>query len=159
MFDDIYNIINNALKLNETQLIIEAFTEVKVKDKITEYITQTQLFKDKITEYITQTQLFKLGEDGRGEKLQEYTPFTKILKRDAGQPFDITTLKDTGTFYNSFRVKVNNGGEVKVIASDPNDLIGKYGENILSLSNEGIEEIKPQIIEIAKRYIRETLFL
>lgn len=145
MFDDIYNIINNALKLNETQLIIEAFTEVKVKDKITEYITQTQLFK--------------LGEDGRGEKLQEYTPFTKILKRDAGQPFDITTLKDTGTFYNSFRVKVNNGGEVKVIASDPNDLIGKYGENILSLSNEGIEEIKPQIIEIAKRYIRETLFL
>ena len=145
MFDDIYKIINNALKLNETQLIIEAFTEVKVKDKITEYITQTQLFK--------------LGEDGRGEKLQEYTPFTKILKRDAGQPFDRTTLKDTGTFYNSFRVKVNNGGEVKVIASDPNDLIGKYGENILSLSNEGIEEIKPQIIEIAKRYIRETLFL
>lgn len=145
MFDRIKEIINNSKKLNETQLLIFVFTDRKVKDSITDYITNIQLFKE--------------GEDGLGNKLQEYTPFTKLLKQEKGQPFDRTTLKDTGQFYASFRVVVNNAGEVKVIANDVNDLTEKYGKNILTLSYEGIEEIKPQIIKLSQRYIRETLSL
>lgn len=143
MLERLKQITANAKKLNQTQLLIEVFTDVSIKDGITNYITEVQLFDE--------------GEDGLGVKLKEYSPFTISEKRRKGQPFDRTTLKDTGKFYNSFRVVVNGAGEVKIVVNDINDLINKYGINILTLSNEGIEVIKPKVIQIIKRYVIETL--
>jgi hypothetical protein len=134
---------NNAKILNQTQLLIEVFTNVKVKDEITDYITIEQLFIE--------------GEDGLGEKLEEYSTFTKLKKQRSGDRFEVTTLNDTGQFYNSFDVRVN-GNQISVYANDIHDLTTRYGKNILTLSNEGIETIKPKVIEIAKRYIIETIF-
>ena len=143
MLERLKQLTNNAKILNQTQLLIEVFTNVKVKDEITDYITIEQLFIE--------------GEDGLGEKLEEYSTFTKLKKQRSGDRFEVTTLNDTGQFYNSFDVRVN-GNQISVYANDIHDLTTRYGKNILTLSNEGIETIKPQVIEIAKRYIIETIF-
>ena len=134
--------VRNANKLNQTQLLIEVFTNVKIKNEIIEYITIEQL-------YIK-------GEDGLGNTLKEYSPFTISEKKRKGERFEVTTLNDKGVFYNSLKVLVN-GNQISVYSNDINDLSKRYGENILTLSNEGIQKIKPQIIEIAKRYVIETL--
>ena len=143
MLERLKQLTSNAKRLNQTQLLIEVFTNVKVKDEITDYITIEQLFID--------------GEDGLGQKLKEYSTFTKLKKQQSGDRFEVTTLNDTGQFYNSFDVRVN-GNQISVYANDIHDLTTKYGQNILTLSNEGIETIKPQVTEIAKRYIIETIF-
>jgi len=135
-------VVRNANKLNQTQLLIEVFTNVKIKNEIIEYITIEQL-------YIK-------GEDGLGNTLKEYSPFTISEKKRKGERFEVTTLNDKGVFYNSLKVLVN-GNQISVYSNDINDLSKRYGENILTLSNEGIQKIKPQIIEIAKRYVIETL--
>ena len=136
--------IKNAKKLNQNQLIVEVFTDLKITDEIVYYITEIQLFKE--------------GVDGLGDKLKQYTPFTVSIKKDKGQPTDRTTLKDTGKFYNSFKVVANAGGEVKIVVNDIHDLTKKYGINILTLSDDGIEKIKPKVIEKIKEYVIRTLF-
>jgi len=143
VFESIKELINNAKKLNQTQLLIEVFTDVSIKDDITEYITEVQLFQK--------------GVDGLGKELKKYTPFTVSEKKRKGQKFSNTTLKDTGKFYNSFKVVVSQGGEVKIVANDINDLTDKYGINILTLSDEGIEKIKPKVIEKIRGYVIQTL--
>lgn len=142
MLERLKQLTSNAKRLNQTQLLIEVFTNVKVKDEITDYITIEQLFIE--------------GEDGLGEKLKKYSPFTVSEKKRKGDRFEVTTLNDTGQFYNSFDVRVN-GNQVSIYANDIHDLTTKYGQNILTLSNEGIETIKPQVTEIAKRYVIETI--
>lgn len=145
MLERLKQLTSNAKRLNQTQLLIEVFTNVKVKDEITDYITIEQLFIQ--------------GEDGLGQKLKKYSPFTISEKKRKGDRFEVTTLNDTGQFYNSFDVKVN-GNQISIYANDIHNLTDstRYGQNILTLSNEGIETIKPQITEIAKRYIIETIF-
>ena len=142
MLEGLKKITDNAKNLNQTQLLIEVFTNARIKFEIIDYITVEQL-------YIK-------GEDGLGDKLKQYSPFTISEKQRKGDTFDRTTLNDTGKFYASFKVLVNNG-EVKVYANDLHDLTDRYGENILTLSDEGIEKIKPKVIEIAQRYVIETI--
>ena len=143
MLESVKQLISNAKKLNQNQLIVEVFTDLKIKDEIVYYITEIQLFEK--------------GVDGLGKKLKQYTPFTISEKKKKGQKFSNTTLKDTGQFYNSFRVDVNQGGEVKIVVNDINDLTEKYGINILTLSDDGIEKIKPKVIEKIKEYVVRTL--
>ena len=143
MLESVKQLIKNAKKLNQNQLIVEVFTDVSIKDEITEYITEVQLFKE--------------GVDGLGDKLEQYTPFTISEKKKKGQKFSNTTLEDTGQFYSSFRVDVNQAGEVKIVVNDINDLTEKYGINILTLSDDGIEKIKPKVIEKIKEYVIRTL--
>jgi hypothetical protein len=119
------------------------FTDVKIKDEIVYHITEVQLFEK--------------GVDGLGKKLKQYTPFTISEKKKKGQKFSNTTLKDTGQFYSSFRVDVNQGGEVKIVVNDINNLTEKYGINILTWADDGIEKIKPKVIEKIKEYVIRTL--
>ena len=143
MLESVKQLISNAKKLNQSQLIVEVFTDVKIKDEIVYYITEIQLFEK--------------GVDGLGKKLKQYTPFTISEKKKKGQKFSNTTLEDTGQFYSSFRVDVNQAGDVKIVVNDINDLTEKYGINILTLSDDGIEKIKPKVIEKIKDYVIRTL--
>ena len=147
MLESVKQLIKNAKKLNQNQLIVEVFEDNEVKTNIVYYITAIQLFQK--------------GEDGLGKKLSPYSfPYVKKTKIPRGQPYDRTTLRLTGKFYFSFRVLVNSSGEVKITANDPNGLTeyNRYGINILTLSDDGIEKIKPQVIEKIKEYVIRTLF-
>lgn len=147
MFEAINQIISNANKLNAVHLKVEVFTDKSVSDGIVNYITKIQLF-----EY---------GKDGLGVLLQEYRPFTISEKKRKGDRYKVTTLKDTGKFHNSFKVKVDGRGDAYVVANDLHDLTdsSRYGIDILTLSDDGWnKEIRKKAIEVARRYVLETLF-
>lgn len=107
-------------------------------------------------------QLFEKGIDRLGEEIWRYRPYTgntiaiKILKN---QPVDRVTLKDTGAFYESLRVKVySDSFEIYSVDVKASDIIEKYGDEILGLTNENLniltwDYIHPEIIN----YLRENL--
>lgn len=67
----------------------------------------------------------------------DYTPLTKFLKAQKGQPFDRVTLQDTGSFKSRMMLKIQ--GESFDIVSDDSKtgkLLSKYGENIFGLTDE-----------------------
>jgi len=89
----------------------------------------------------------------------EYAPFTKDIKVHEGLPIDRVTLYQSGEFYQTFKFKQLKTGfklSANTIKIDPNngevtDLIDRWGDNIIGLTNEslsklGIEAI-PYIIE------------
>lgn len=81
----------------------------------------------------------------------EYHPFTVAIKKAKGQPYDRVTLKDTGAFYESIRIKTTRN-ELTYEATDSKteDLQEKYGDAILGLSDED----KTEFID---SYLREDL--
>lgn len=108
-------------------------------------------------------QLFLHGIDSTGKSLiaigGEYAPFTKDIKVHEGLPIDRVTLYQSGEFYQTFKFKQLKTGfklSANTIKIDPNngevtDLIDRWGDNIIGLTNEslsklGIEAI-PYIIE------------
>lgn len=105
------------------------------------------------------SQLFDLGIDSNGEDLGEYSDFTIEIKKSQGLPFDHITLFDTGEFYDSFRVKpLNDGFE---ITADPikedTDLFVEFGEDIVGLTTESIQELQKFIIPDVEEAIRKAL--
>lgn len=106
------------------------------------------------TEGEATSQLFEQGIDALGKSLGKYSGFTEEQKKKDGQRFDHITLKDTGVFYKSFAIKVQNGGFL--IVADPvkedSNLFDDFGKNILGLTDEHlqivIDAIKDKIIPI-----------
>lgn len=107
-----------------------------------------------IIDYISQKQLYDKGIEGRGIEIMSYAPYrprtiqNKIRK---GQPTNRVTLKDTGKFYNSFRVAFEPGG-FRIEATDVKTaaLIEKYGPTIFRLTNENLTHL-------LRNYIRPIL--
>jgi hypothetical protein len=117
-------------------------------------IQNNKLIKDLNTEQ----QLFTEGVNNKGDKLREYTGFTKQIKASKGQPYDRTTLKDTGSFHKKFYIEVDNQG-FKLDSADPkrDKLVDKYGEDIFGLTpnNKSIlaQRIKLDLINKIKRLL------
>ncbi len=94
------------------------------------------------------SQLFIDGVDNKGVKLDPYTPFTVLLKKQKGQKTSVTTLKDTGEFYNSFEVKVFKGGfeiDAETIKGD-DDLEDKYGDDLIGLTDDNIQVLIEEVL-------------
>lgn len=91
----------------------------------------------KIIELNRSLQLYQKGIDSEGSKLQKYSKITVQFKRQKNQLFKHTTLKDTGMFYNGFRIIVKNNILYITSTNDKtDDLMSKYGRNIFGLTNE-----------------------
>ena len=109
--------------------------------------------KERIIDLNRETQLFFDGIDSKGKLLQGYTNFTISIKRLKGQVFNRTTLKNTGDFYNSFRLEYDSEKYiVKLFATDEKTpkLIAKYGMNIFGLTPDNrnyldLKIIKPEL--------------
>lgn len=102
-------------------------------------------------------QLFNEGVDRLSHKLEEYTDFTKSIKRSKGQPVDRTTLKDTGAFHKRFFLSLDNQS-FEIDSTDPkrDKLVDKYGDDIFGLTDENMRilqnALRSQLItEIRKR--------
>lgn len=98
-------------------------------------------------------QLFKKGIDIEENVIGRYSQTTEILnpEKKAGTPY---TLKDTGDFYKTFRVKVNSNGSFTISADtikEENDLL-EYGD-ILGLTKPSLNELIKEILPI---FIEET---
>ena len=95
--------------------------------------------QDEIIRMNTQDQLYDDGIDSLSDSLGDYTPYTVMLKKQKGQKTSNITLKDTGAFYKSFKVKVIPSG-FEIIADDESDydfpLTDSFGIDILGLTEE-----------------------
>ena len=106
--------------------------------------------------FIQRNQLFR-GERPDGQKVfPEYTPLTKFLKAQKGQPFDRVTRRDTGDYYRGIEVEVK--GELFKIESidwKAERLNEKYGDIGLSKSSKEsyVPILKPVFIGKIKAYL------
>lgn len=107
-------------------------------------------------------QLYEKGINRLGVSLSDYAPYSPVtieFKREKGQPFDRVTLRDEGEFESSFFIEADRE-QFEIKASDwkTEELIKKYGSQILGLTDENKAEviheyIHPELLAIAKNII------
>lgn len=90
-------------------------------------------------------QLYEQGITRDGDKIAEYRPYRPItiqIKRMKGQPTSRVTLYDEGDFHASFRV-IAGDTSFLIDATDfkTESLIAKYGEQILGLTDDNLNEL------------------
>jgi len=132
-------------------------------DKLAYKITNNTETKKLIIRLNTDEQLFQ-GIDSTGRDLDSiggsYSPRTIEIKKEKGQPYDRVTLKDTGEFYESFKVNPYKGGfSISADAiKDQDDLTKEWGDEIIGLTdasrNELVNHYRNEIIREIKRKLR-----
>ena len=123
----------------------------QIKKNLNRFIGESVLKNRNIIEdAITEDQMWEKGIDGFGKALGKYSPFTEQFKKTiAGRlgrdtRSDHITLRDTGAFHSSIKVRLQRDG-IK-IDSDPvkddTNLLVEYGEEILFLTEENLTEFR-----------------
>lgn len=119
------------------------------KDNINEYMEDiTRSIEDEIKD-LNVHQQYDLGQDRYGDRITpEYTPFTVSIKRWKGQPTDRVTLRDTGQFHSSFKIRYEADG-FELYANDwkAESLEEKYGNSIFGLQDDAAIELANQVYQ------------
>lgn len=134
-----------------------------------EVLTSGRLMQDIIWDndaYIigmnAEEQLFERGINRLGVEIMDYAPYSPItieIKEAKGQPTNRVTLRDEGDFESSFFLEVGDKQfEIKASDFKTEDLIKKYGRQILGLTDENIailiwQYIYPDLMDEAKKQI------
>lgn len=134
-----------------------------------EALTSGQLIQDIIWKneaYIVdmnaEEQLYEQGINRLGVDISDYAPYSPVtieIKRLKGQPTNRVTLRDEGDFERSFFLEVGEKQfEIKASDFKTEDLVKKYGEQILGLTDENIatliwQYIYPDLMDEAKKQI------
>ena len=115
-----------------------------------------------IVDMNAEEQLYEQGINRLGVDISDYAPYSPVtieIKRLKGQPTNRVTLRDEGDFESSFFLEVGDKQFV-IKASDfkTEDLVKKYGEQILGLTDENIailiwQYIYPDLMDEAKKQI------
>lgn len=147
---------------------LKAIAEIDYHEILQQIFRSTEL-QELIIELNTQDQLFERGEDKLGRRLDSlgggYAPYTIEIKTSKGQPTDRVTLKDTGAFYDSFRIVVPNGANYIVIVAnvikDGDDINEEWGGYVIGLQPENIQKVidyvKPKFVQILKERVKNPL--
>lgn len=131
--------------------------------ELLKHLSESKDFTDLIIELNTQKQLFNKGIDSTGKSLESIGGFysfeTVNIKNEKGQPTDRVTLKDSGDFYNSFRVFLNNKGFVITADTikDTDNLIDRWGADILGLTDESLSTLRDKAKQIIIPYVRKKI--
>ena len=145
MFDKLKRLLNNVQKLDETQAW---------------FFSIDREVQDEIIRLNTIDQLYDRGIDSDEQSLGEYHPITQAYKISVGERYDHVTLKDTGAFYDSFRIEIDARG-FNIVADDEafydRPLTEVYGLEILGLTQENTEWLGAFIKDKYQEYVRRTL--
>lgn len=131
--------------------------------KVLDAVIKKNNLSELIIKLNTEKQLYNEGIDSLGFKLRPYTETTKRIKKAKGQPFDRTTLKDTGDMYKTWEVKmVGNTITIEAdLIKNGFNLEEKYGVNIIGLTDESlqvfIEAVKKDFAIELNRQISEKV--
>lgn len=131
---------------------------LNVNDMIHELSENTE-FMNFIIELNTKNQLYDKGVNSLNVSIGEYSPKTKGIKQEQGQPFDRVTLNDTGAFYESF-ITYFNGKDIVISANvikDTSDLISDWGKEILGLNEDSLTLLRLKAKLILIPYIKKIL--
>ena len=115
-----------------------------------------------IVDLNAEEQLFEQGINRLGVEISDYAPYSPVtiaIKEAKGQPTNRVTLRDTGDFEASFYLEVGDKQfEIKASDFKTEDLIKKYGRQILGLTDENIaaliwQYIFPDLMKKAKNVL------
>lgn len=115
-----------------------------------------------IVDLNAEEQLFEQGINRLGVEISDYAPYSPVtiaIKEARGQPTNRVTLRDEGGFESSFFLEVGDKQfEIKASDFKAEDLIKKYGRQILGLTDENIailiwQYIYPDLMDEAKKRI------
>ncbi len=132
-------------------------------NELIKVLSEDKSFIDLIIGLNTQKQLFDKGIDSTGRSLESigglYSFETVKIKNELGQPTDRVTLKDTGDFYESFRVFFRDGNLVITADTikDTDNLIDRWGADILGLTGESLSVLREKAKSIIIPYVRKKL--
>ena len=131
-----------------------------------EYIQQIIWDNDAyIVDMNAQEQLYEQGINRLGVDIMDYAPYSPVtieIKKALGQPTNRVTLRDEGNFESSFFLEVGDKQfEIKASDFKTEDLIKKYGRQILGLTKENIavliwQYIYPDLMEKAKNVLYDN---
>lgn len=103
-----------------------------------------------IVDMNAQDQLYEQGINRLGVDIMDYAPYSPLtiqIKEEKGQPTNRVTLRDTGDFETSFFIEANDRQfEIKASDFKTEELIKKYGRQILGLTDENIQALIWQYI-------------
>ena len=141
-FGALRRVVNNTKKLDANAFFNEFFNDRNIQELIIKLNTQDQLFNEGIT---ATGNAFKSKSGGLYTRLTEelnlqnsFTLGGVSKEKREGEPY---ILFDGGSFFKSFRVKVNfNNFVIEANTQKPNKDLADYGE-ILGLSNENLQEV------------------
>lgn len=106
-------------------------------------------------------QLLEQGINRLGIDISDYQPYSPLtieIKKQKGQPYDRVTLHDEGDFSGSFFLDVGQDSfEIKAGDGKTQDLIKKYGRQILGLTDANLSSliwkyIYPDLCDIRDNY-------
>lgn len=115
-----------------------------------------------IVDMNAEEQLYEQGINRLGVDIMDYAPYSPVtieIKKALGQPTNRVTLRDEGDFESSFFLEVGDKQfEIKASDFKTEDLIKKYGRQILGLTKENIavliwQYIFPDLMEKAKNIL------
>lgn len=115
-----------------------------------------------IVDLNAEEQLYEQGINRLGVEIADYAPYSPVtiaIKEAKGQPTNRVTLRDEGDFQSSFYLEVGDKQfEIKAADWKTEELIKKYGRQILGLTDENIKiliwhYIFPDLITEAKKTI------
>lgn len=119
--------------------VLEEFINLGIKVTLRNTINEHEV---EIAEMNAIDQLYEKGIDRFGADIFSKVPYTRYTidwKREHGQPFDHVTLRNSGYFHSTFYVNANNESfEIGASDSKVYDLVRKYGEGILGLTEENL---------------------
>ncbi len=138
---------------------IERFARANVSNLVVLALRDSEV-QQEILDLNTQAQLFDLGQDSEGVKLSsiggDYSPVTLRLHPEKKK--DVVTLKDTGDYYDTFKLTPESSGDFKISSNpmkDGTNLFDRWGDKIEGLNNENyvkaLEIIERKVIEIICR--------
>lgn len=131
---------------------------LNVNDMIHE-LSEHAEFMDFIIELNTKNQLYDKGVNSLNISIGEYSPKTKGIKQELGQPYSRVTLNDTGAFYESF-ITYFDGKDIIISANvikDTSDLITDWGKEILGLNQDSLTLLRLKAKLILIPYIKTKL--
>jgi len=108
---------------------------------------------------LNQGQLNEGQNIDKSDIIPEYSRTTISIKKSKNQISDRVTLRDTGDFYKSFKLKAENDSfSISATDSKTNKLQKKYGTKILGLSEESKaifarHGLKIQLMKLIKQKI------
>jgi hypothetical protein len=115
-----------------------------------------------IVDLNAEEQLFEQGINRLGVEISDYAPYSPVtiaIKEAKGQPTNRVTLRDEGDFESSLYLEVGDKQfEIKASDFKTEDLIKKYGRQILGLTDENIsiliwKYILPDLMAETKKQI------
>lgn len=105
-------------------------------------------------------QLLEKGITRKGVEIASFAPYAPLtieIKKLKGQPTSRVTLRDEGDFHRSFYIEYITGGfQIKADDWKTQDLMFRYGEEILGLTDDNFHEfavdyVKPALNESLKK--------